>query len=165
MIASSEGGVNIEDTAKTNPSAIKILPINTLKGLNETDALSYVKSLGYTGELANQAKEIVMKLYKVFRENDALMIEVNPLATVKDNTKEKVLVIDSKVSIDENAKFRHPEIAKIIDLSGKAEIELEAEKYNLTYIRLDGDIGCLVNGAGINLNFYFRPCYGYNGHH
>ena len=117
--------------------------------MSETDALNYVKSLGYTGDLANQAKDVVIKLYKTFTENDALMIEVNPLATVREGGKEKVQVIDSKVTIDENAKYRQPEIAKIVDFTGKPEIELEAEKYNLTYIRLDGNIGCLVNGAGL----------------
>ena len=90
-----------------------------------------------------------MKLYKAFCDNDALMIEVNPLATVKENGVEKVMVIDSKVSIDENAKFRQVELDKIIDNSGKNPIELEADKYNLNYIRLDGNIGCLVNGAGL----------------
>lgn len=149
LLASAVGGVTIEDIAHSNPSAIKILPVNYLKGLNEQDALNYVKSLGYTGDLVNQAKEIVMKLYKAFCDNDALMIEVNPLATVKENGVEKVMVIDSKVSIDENAKFRQVELDKIIDNSGKNPIELEADKYNLNYIRLDGNIGCLVNGAGL----------------
>jgi succinyl-CoA synthetase beta subunit len=108
-----------------------------------------VKSLGYTGDLALQARDIVMKLYKAFCDNDALMIEVNPLATVKENGVEKVLVIDSKVSIDENAKFRQVELSNIIDNSAKNPIELEADKYSLNYIRLDGNIGCLVNGAGL----------------
>lgn len=148
LLASAQGGVNIEDTSHSNPSAIKILPINILKGLSESDALAYVQSLGYSGELALQAKEIVQKLYKAFCENDALMLEINPLATVKQNGVEKVLVIDSKVSIDENAGFRQKELAEIIDKSNKNPLELEAEKYNLSYIRLDGNIGCLVNGAG-----------------
>ena len=148
LLASAEGGVNIEDTSHSNPSAIKILPINILKGLSESDALTYVQSLGYSGELALQAKEIVQKLYKAFCENDALMLEINPLATVKQNGVEKVLVIDSKVSIDENAGFRQKELAEIIDKTNNNHLELEAEKYNLSYIRLDGNIGCLVNGAG-----------------
>ena len=149
LLASAEGGVNIEDISHSNPSAIKILPVNYLKGLSEADALNYVKSLGYKDELAQQAKDIVMKLYKVFCEKDALMIEVNPLATVTENGVERVLVIDSKVSIDENAKFRQADIADVIDLSAKAPQELEADKYNLNYIHLDGNIGCLVNGAGL----------------
>ena len=149
LLASAEGGVNIEDISHSNPSAIKILPVNYLKGLSEADAFDYVKSLGYKGELALQAKDIVMKLYKVFCEKDALMIEVNPLATINENGIEKVLVIDSKVSIDENAKFRQADIADVIDTSAKAPQELEADKYNLNYIHLDGNIGCLVNGAGL----------------
>jgi succinyl-CoA synthetase beta subunit len=96
-----------------------------------------------------QAKDIVLKLYKSFIENDALMIEINPLATVRENDKQKVLVIDSKVSIDENAKFRQKIISSMIDTSAMNAIELEAEKFNLNYIRLDGNIGCLVNGAGL----------------
>jgi succinyl-CoA synthetase beta subunit len=120
-----------------------------LKGLSDQAALDYVKSLGFTGDLANQAKDIVQKLYKAFCEKDALMIEINPLATVRENGKERVLVLDSKVSIDENAKFRQKEIADVIDDSAKPEAEIEAEKYNLSYIRLDGNIGCLVNGAGL----------------
>lgn len=150
LLASSEGGVNIEDIAHKNPEAIKVLPVDYIKGLSSQEALTYVKSLGYSGELAIQAQDIVMKLYKAFCEKDALMIEVNPLATVKDqNGVEKVLVIDSKVSVDENAKFRQKEIDEMVDMSDKNPIELEAEKYNLSYIRLDGSIGCLVNGAGL----------------
>jgi succinyl-CoA synthetase beta subunit len=142
------GGVNIEDISHSNPSALKVLPINILEGLSDANALSFVKSLGYSGELALQAKDIVQKLYKAFCENDALMLEINPLATVKQGDHLKVLVIDSKVSIDENANFRQKELANIIDKSNKNRLELEADKYNLSYIRLDGNIGCLVNGAG-----------------
>jgi succinyl-CoA synthetase beta subunit len=149
LLASSEGGVNIEEISKTNPSAIKILPVNYLKGLSEADAFNYVKSLGYTGELAIQARDIILKLFKAFVEKDALMIEVNPLATVRENGKERVLVIDSKVTIDENAKFRQVELAASIDKSATNPMELEAEKYNLNFVRLDGNIGCLVNGAGL----------------
>jgi hypothetical protein len=83
-----------------------------------------------------------------FCENDALMLEINPLATVRQNGVEKVLVIDSKVSIDDNAGYRHKALGDIIDKSNLNPLELEAEKYNLSYIRLDGNIGCLVNGAG-----------------
>lgn len=149
LLASAEGGVNIEEISKTNPEAIKVLPVDILKGLNETDALNYVNSLGYTGELALQAKDIVLKLYKAFCDKDALMVEINPLATVKEGDKQRVLVIDSKVSIDENAKFRQEELEKMIDTSGKNQTEIEAEKHNLNFIRLDGNIGCLVNGAGL----------------
>lgn len=148
MVASAEGGVNIEDISVSKPEAIKILPINVRKGLSEEDALNYVKSLNYTGDLIEQAKDLVLKLYKVFMENDALMLEINPLATVNVNGVLKVMVLDSKVSIDENAKFRQKELSDSVDISNKNSYELEAEKYDLNFIRLDGTIGCLVNGAG-----------------
>jgi succinyl-CoA synthetase beta subunit len=89
-----------------------------------------------------------MKIYKAFLENDALMIEINPLATVKENGKLRVVVLDSKVSVDENAKYHQKEIGDSIDESNKNPSEIEAEKYNLNFIRSDGNIGCLVNGAG-----------------
>jgi succinyl-CoA synthetase beta subunit len=149
MLASAQGGVNIEDISHNNPDAIKILPINYLKGLSEKEALDYVLSLGYKGDQADQAKDLVLKLYQAFCKVDAIMIEINPLATVRINGVEKVQVIDSKISIDENAKFRQKEIDEMIDISNKNQIELDAEKYNLNYIHLDGNIGCLVNGAGL----------------
>ena len=149
LLASAEGGVNIEDISHNNPDAIKILPIDYLKGLSEEQALEYVKSLGYKGDQATQAKDIVLKLYQAFCKLDATMIEINPLATVRQNGLEKVQVIDSKISIDENARYRQKEIDEMIDISGKNQIELDAEKYNLNYIHLDGNIGCLVNGAGL----------------
>ncbi len=149
LLASAQGGTSIEDIAEKTPDAIKVLPIDYLKGLSETDAMNFVLSLGYNGDLANQAKNIAMKLYKAFVDLDALMIEINPLATVNDNGTEKVLVIDSKVSVDENAKFRQKELGEMEDKSAKNPSELEAEKYGLNFIRLDGNIGCLVNGAGL----------------
>lgn len=148
MIASAEGGVNIEEISEKRPEAIKILPIDVKKGLSEEEALNYVKSLGYKGDNIQQAKDIVIKIYKAFVENDALMIEINPLATVNLNGKSQVMVLDSKVSVDENAKYRQEEICNSIDISNKNPSEIEAEKYNLNFIRLDGNIGCLVNGAG-----------------
>jgi len=99
-----------------------------------------------------------MQIYKAFVESDALMIEINPLATVNLNGKLQVMVLDSKISVDENAKYRQKEISDSIDLSNKNPAEIEAEKFNMSFIRLDGNIGCLVNGAGKFLffkkNFY-----------
>jgi succinyl-CoA synthetase beta subunit len=149
LLASAEGGVNIEDISHSNPDAIKILPINYLKGLSEKETIDYVKSLGYKGDQVDQAKDIVMKLYTAFCKLDATMIEINPLATVRQDGKEMVQVIDSKISIDENAKYRQKEVEGMIDLSNNNQIELDAEKYSLNYIHLDGSIGCLVNGAGL----------------
>ena len=148
LIASAEGGVNIEEISEKRPEAIKILPIDVQKGLSDEEARNYVKSLNYTGDQIEQAKEIVMKIYKAFVETDSLMIEINPLATVSINGKHQVMVLDSKVSIDENAAYRQKEISGSIDNSNKNPSEIEAEKYNLNFIRLDGNIGCLVNGAG-----------------
>jgi len=148
MIASAEGGVNIEEISEKKPEAIKILPIDVRVGLSEEKAREYVKSLNYKGEQIEQAKDIVMKIYKAFVDNDALMIEINPLATVDLNGKQQVLVLDSKVSIDESAKYRQKEISDSIDNTNKNPEEIEAEEYNLNFIRLDGNIGCLVNGAG-----------------
>ena len=148
MIASSEGGVNIEEISEKRPDAIKILPIDVLKGLSDEAALNFVKSLNYKGDQAEQAKEIVKNIYKAFIEKDALMIEINPLATINDKGSHRVIVLDSKVSVDENAKYRQQEIGDSIDLSNKNPSEVEADQYNLNFIRLDGNIGCLVNGAG-----------------
>lgn len=149
MLASSEGGVNIEDIAEKNPSAIKILPINVKTGLTKDQAHKFAEELGFKGDTINQAQEIFINLYEAFVKKDCLMIEINPLATVLNNGKEQVLVIDSKVSIDDNAGFRQKDIVDIVDLSGKNPIEKEAESFGLNFIRLDGNIGCLVNGAGL----------------
>jgi succinyl-CoA synthetase beta subunit len=151
FIASEQGGVNIEDTAHTNPEAIKILPINVKTGLVKEVARKYAEDLGFKGDQVGQAAEIFMNIYKVFMEKDCLMIEINPLATVLNPTtgKEEVMVIDSKVSVDDNAAFRQKDIESIIDDSGKNPIEKEAHSYGLNFIRLEGNIGCLVNGAGL----------------
>ena len=125
------------------------MPVDVKEGLNKEKLLKFVQSLNYKKELEEEALKIVENLYTLFINSDALMIEINPLATVKDSdNKERVLVIDSKVSIDENAKFRQKELDKIIDTSSKNEMEKEAEKFGLNFIHLDGNIGCLVNGAG-----------------
>lgn len=153
MIASSEGGVNIEDVAAKNPSAIKILPICVKAGLTDDQATKFAKDLGYTGDLIEQAAVIFKNLYTAFVKKDCLMIEINPLATVRvnenGNVKEQVQVIDSKISIDDNAAFRQKDIAEIVDTSNKNPIEKEAESFGLNFIHLDGDIGCMVNGAGL----------------
>lgn len=150
LLASSEGGVNIEETAEKNPDAIKILPVDVKQGLTQEAADNFAASLGYTGELIAQASAIFRNLYECFVKKDCLMVEINPLATIRNkNGKEEVQVIDSKVSIDDNANFRQKDIEAIVDRSGKNPIELEADSYGLNFIRLDGNIGCLVNGAGL----------------
>lgn len=150
FIGSSEGGTSIEDVAEKNPSAIKILPIDIKQGLTKDKATKFAEDLGFKGNLVNQAVDILMSLYKVFVQKDCLMLEINPLATIKNQDgSESVKVLDCKVSIDDNAEFRQKDIASIIDKSNKNPIEMEAEKNNLNFIKLDGNIGCLVNGAGL----------------
>lgn len=150
FIGSSEGGTSIEDVAEKNPSAIKILPIDVKQGLTKDKATKFAEDLGFKGNLVNQAVDILMSLYKVFVQKDCLMLEINPLATIKNQDgSESVKVLDCKVSIDDNAEFRQKDIASIIDKSNKNPIEMEAEKNNLNFIKLDGNIGCLVNGAGL----------------
>lgn len=150
ILASSEGGVNIEDIAEKNPSAIKILPIDVKTGLLKDQAIKFAKDLLFKGDEIDQAADIFLKLYKTFVEKDCLMIEINPLVTVKNEKgKVEVVVADSKVSIDENANFRQKDIEEMVDNSNQNEIEKEAISYGLNFIRLDGSIGCLVNGAGL----------------
>jgi succinyl-CoA synthetase beta subunit len=149
MLASSEGGVNIEDIAHKNPSAIKIMPIDVKGGLTRDQAEKFARDLGFVGDLVGQAAEIFLNLYTAFVKKDCLMIEINPLATVLINNKEVVQVIDSKISIDDNAAFRQKDIEAIVDKTGQNDLEKEAEAVGLNFIRLDGSIGCLVNGAGL----------------
>ena len=149
ILASSQGGVNIEDVAEKNPNAIKILPIDIKKGLSNEEACKFAESLDYKGELVQQAATIIINLYSAFCKKDCTMIEINPLATIRINGKEEVQVIDSKVSVDDNAAFRQKDIQEQVDFSNKNKIELEAESFGLNFIRLEGNIGCLVNGAGL----------------
>jgi len=149
FLASTEGGVNIEDIAEKNPSAIKILPVNVVTGLTREQARKFAEELEFTGDTIKQAEDLFINLYEAFVKKDCLMVEINPLATILEEGKEVVKVIDSKVSIDDNANFRQKDIEAIVDDSGKNPVEKEAESFGLNFIRLDGNIGCLVNGAGL----------------
>lgn len=150
LLASSEGGVNIEDIAARNPDAIKVLPIDINKGLNHHDAELFAEKMGYSGHLIKEAADVILKLFTTFVKKDCLMIEINPFATVRNEKGvEAIQIIDSKVTIDDNANFRQRDIEEIVDKSGKNELELDAESHGLNFIHLDGNIGCLVNGAGL----------------
>jgi succinyl-CoA synthetase beta subunit len=146
FIASAEGGVNIEETAKTNPDAIKKMAVDPSKGLDSESVRKFAESLGFTGDQVAQCSKIIENVYKFFCERDLTMMEVNPLATLADN---RVIVLDAKVSIDDNASYRQQDLEKIIDKSSQDAQEAEAGKYGLNFIKLDGNIGCLVNGAGL----------------
>ncbi|KAN0063014.1 succinate--CoA ligase beta chain [Thecaphora frezii] len=147
LIASNQGGMSIEEVAAENPDAIITTPIDFEKGLSKDDALAIAKKLGFSGaKQEEQAAETFIKLYTLFREKDATQVEINPLAESKDG---EVLCMDAKLGFDENADFRQPDIFELRDTTQEDADEVEAAKYGLNFIKLDGNIGCLVNGAGL----------------
>lgn len=146
LIASSQGGMSIEDVAAENPDAILKQPINIFTGITEEIALNFADRLGFAGDSAKDAADIFIKLYNIFIENDCTLLEINPFT---ENADGKVMCMDCKLSFDDNALFRHKEIAALKDWTQEDKREVEATKYDLNYIGLDGSIGCLVNGAGL----------------
>lgn len=150
ILASSEGGMDIETVAATNPSAIHNLSLDIDTPLDINEGKKLAKNLGFTGDLINQAAETFQKLYKIFLDKDATMIEINPLVIAEDiNGVEKVLCLDAKFSFDDNAAFRQKDIFALRDATQEDPREVAAGKWDLNYVGLDGNIGCLVNGAGL----------------
>jgi succinyl-CoA synthetase beta subunit len=151
IVASTEGGVEIEKVAHETPEKIHTLSIDPATGLMPHHGREVAAALGLKGDLAKQAQKMVAKLYDAFLGTDASQIEVNPLAVTEasDDSGAKLLVLDAKVGFDNNAEFRHPELQQLRDVTEEDPMELEASKYDLSYIKLDGDIGCMVNGAGL----------------
>jgi len=146
FMVSTEGGVNIEDVAKNTPDKITKIWINPLDDLSDKDAEELAISLGFDNELKIQAKNIFINLYKCYKEMDCTILEVNPLIKSDDN---KIIALDAKLNFDSNAIFRHDEIPLMRDLTEEDPMEIEANKFNLNYIKLDGNVGCMVNGAGL----------------
>ncbi|HYD89659.1 MAG TPA: ADP-forming succinate--CoA ligase subunit beta [Vitreimonas sp.] len=146
FVASEAGGMNIEEVAHDTPEKITTVAIDPATGPTAADAANIAQALGLSGDLANQCSELVTKLYGAFVKSDMSMLEINPLIVTEDN---KLVCADAKVSFDSNAGFRHPEWAELRDLGEEDEKEIEASKFDLAYIALDGDIGCMVNGAGL----------------
>jgi succinyl-CoA synthetase beta subunit len=146
IVASTEGGMDIETVAHETPDKIETLTVDPATGLMPHHGREVAAALGLTGDLAKQAGKVVAKLYDAFIGTDASQIEINPLAVTD---KGELLVLDAKVGFDDNAEFRHPELEQLRDLSEEDPMEIEASKYDLAYIKLDGNIGCLVNGAGL----------------
>ena len=146
FMVSTEGGVNIEDVAKNTPEKITKIWIDPLDDLNVNDAEKLANSLNFDNDLKNQAKNIFINLYKCYKEMDCTILEVNPLIK-SDN--DKIVALDAKLNFDSNAIFRHNEIPSMRDLSEEDPMEVEANKFNLNYIKLDGNVGCMVNGAGL----------------
>ncbi|KAA1468555.1 succinate-CoA ligase [Dentipellis sp. KUC8613] len=147
LVASSQGGMNIEEVAAKDPSAIITTPIPLSTGLSHESALEVANKLGFTTEEAKkEAADIFVNLYKIFKDKDATQIEINPLAETTDG---HVLCMDAKFGFDDNAEFRQKEVFDLRDISQEEPSEVEAQKANLNFIKLDGNIGCLVNGAGL----------------
>jgi succinyl-CoA synthetase beta subunit len=146
IVASTEGGVEIEKVAHETPEKIHTLTVDPATRLMPHHGREVAAALNLTGDLAKQCGKIVAKLYDAFLGTDASQIEVNPLAVTD---KGELLVLDAKVGFDNNAEFRHPDIEQLRDLTEENPAEIEASRYDLAYIKLDGNIGCMVNGAGL----------------
>jgi succinyl-CoA synthetase beta subunit len=145
-IASVEGGVEIEEVAKTNPDAVKQIPIDPGSGVDEEKARAIVDEAGFPAALTDQAVEMVQKLWRVFDEEDATLVEVNPLARLEGDVLE---ALDGKVSLDDNADFRHEDHAAFEDKASADPLEAKAKEKGLNYVKLDGAVGIIGNGAGL----------------
>jgi succinyl-CoA synthetase beta subunit len=146
LIASSEGGVDIEETARSRPEAIHSLPIDPLMGLRSYAATRAALAIGLPGPLWRAFGEIAQALYRVAQTSDATLAEINPLVITSQGT---LLALDAKMALDDNALFRHPDLASQRDFSAENPIEHRAREAGISYIKLDGQIGCMVNGAGL----------------
>jgi succinyl-CoA synthetase beta subunit len=145
-MVSSEGGVEIEKVAQENPEKIEKVWIDPLLGMKNFQARKLAFSIGLTGESFKSAMIIFLKMYKCYQQTDATIVEVNPLIITDEN---KVIVLDTKMNFDDNALFRQKKIKEMRDLDEEDPMEIEAGKFNLNYIKLDGNVGCMVNGAGL----------------
>jgi succinyl-CoA synthetase beta subunit len=146
MMASTEGGVEIEKVAAETPEKILKAYIDPLTGLRPSQARKLAFGLGLQGESFKNAVKFFHALYKAYVESDCSLAEINPLVVTNDG---QVLALDAKINFDDNALYRHPEYAELRDLSEEEPLEVEASKYRLNYIKLDGEVGCMVNGAGL----------------
>ena len=146
FVVSTEGGMDIEQVAHDTPERIRTFAVDPATGFMPHHGRAVAAALGLDGDLAKQAGKVLAKLYEAFCGTDASQIEINPLAVTD---KQELLVLDAKVAFDSNAEFRHPDLEQLRDLSEEEPMEIEASKHDLAYIKLDGNIGCMVNGAGL----------------
>ncbi len=146
LMASSEGGTEIEKVAEKTPEKIHKVKIDPIAGLQKSDAKKLAQKIGIPKQAQDETAEFLMGLYKVFWQTDASLVEINPLILTRDN---KIIALDAKFNFDDNALFRHKDLLAYRDLDEEDPNEIEASKYGLSYISLDGNIGCLVNGAGL----------------
>ncbi len=149
VVASTEGGMDIETVAHDTPEKIHNILIDPATGLMPHHGRSVAAALGLSGDLAKQAAKVLSGLYTAFLATDAEQIEINPLAVCEGPNGDELLVLDAKLGFDGNAMFRHKDIAALRDLTEEDPAEVEASEYDLAYIKLDGSIGCMVNGAGL----------------
>ena len=146
FVASTEGGVNIEEVAANTPELITTIDVDPATGLSAYHGRVIASALKLEGDLAKQCAKLVKTLYTVFMEKDASLIEINPLVVTKENN---LVCLDAKMGFEDNALFRHPDIAALRDIHEEDPAEVEASKHDLSYVKLDGTIGCMVNGAGL----------------
>ncbi|KAL4226548.1 Succinate--CoA ligase [GDP-forming] subunit beta [Mactra antiquata] len=146
IVGSSQGGMDIEEVAEKNPDAIFKEPVDIMEGLSKETADRIAQQLGFTGEKLKKASDQVQKLYKLFIDVDATQVEINPFAETPDG---RVVCFDAKINFDDNAEYRQADIFAMDDLSEMDPREVEATEHHLNYIGLEGNIGCLVNGAGL----------------
>jgi len=146
FIASTEGGMDIETVAEETPEKITRVSVDPIHGLKPYHGRKIAFGLGFTGEHVKQMSGIVSSLYRLFWETDASLVEINPLTVTEEG---EIVALDAKMSLDDNALFRHPDLVTMRDLNEEDPKEVEASQYSLNYIALDGTIACLVNGAGL----------------
>jgi succinyl-CoA synthetase beta subunit len=146
IMYSPEGGMNIEEVAEKTPHLIFKETIDPTVGLQPFQTRKIAFNLGLSGEGVKEMSKFVFALYKAYMESDSAMFEINPVLKTSDN---KILAVDAKVTLDDNALFRHPELAAMRDVTEEDPTEVEAGSYNLNYVKLDGNVGCMVNGAGL----------------
>ncbi|MGH8049186.1 MAG: ADP-forming succinate--CoA ligase subunit beta [Arenimonas sp.] len=149
FIACAEGGVEIEKVAEENPDVIKSLHVNYVQGLQPYQCRQMGFDLGLNAKQVGQLTKIMMGLYKLFNEKDLALVELNPLAIL---TNGDLAVLDGKINSDDNATFRHPDLAAMRDIRQEDETEVLASKFDLNYVTMDGNIGCMVNGAGLAMS-------------
>ena len=146
FISSDQGGMDIEEVASSNPEKIITTKVDIAEEISDADCESVIKIFDLNSDAKDQAISLIKSIYKMFISTDANMVEVNPLILTKEG---KIVCLDAKVNFDSNALFRHPEILELRDLNEEDPTEIEASKHDLAYIKLDGSIGCMVNGAGL----------------
>ena len=146
MLVSTQGGMDIEEVASNNPEDIHTEPIDPLSGMMPFQTRRMVRQLGLDPSVASEAAKVLSNLYRVFVENDCSLVEINPLIITGDG---RVLALDAKISLDDDSMFRHADLLDYRDISQEDPLESQASDLDIAYVNLDGDVGCLVNGAGL----------------